>query len=292
MYDVKKKKTAALTDWLKRPLNGRANGHIKRAIKKRVLDSCMALVEKSLGVRVYREAPFGTDPYPAISALRSWSSKDVVFDVGANDGRALFRIQRHLSNPTIFAFEPVSTTYETLVERTKHLDNVRCLQLALGAESGQKPIYLHELAVMNSFSREWAPPTGTETVEIATVDEVMAEEDIEFVHFLKIDTEGHELEVLKGARDALTASRVAIIQVEVGVNQRVSPHTSLEEVASYLAPMGYFLHGIFHQARATRQVRPPAKWKDDRAAGYKPSVLKYCDAVFIGANLEERDYRA
>lgn len=51
--------------------------------------------------------------------------------------------------------------------------------------------------MMNSFSQGWAPPTGTETVEMVTVDEVMSEQEIEFVHFLKVDTEGHELEVLK-----------------------------------------------------------------------------------------------
>lgn len=78
----------------------------------------------------------------------------------------------------------------------------------------------------------------------------------------------------------------------MGVDQRVPSHTPLEEMASYLAPMGYFLHGIFNQAQATRQVLPPAQWDDDKAAGYKPSVVKYCDAVSIGTNLEERDYRA
>jgi len=40
--------------------------------------------------------------YEAIKGLRRWSPQDVVFDVGANDGRTIFRLMRHLPAPREF----------------------------------------------------------------------------------------------------------------------------------------------------------------------------------------------
>ena len=233
-----------------------------------------AFVEKALGVKIYRHPP-GKHFYPELRRLRSWSPSDVVFDVGANDGRSALRLQKHLPPHTTFAFEPVAATYQTLVERTRHLERVRCFPLALGAERGQETMYISELDVMNSFSAGWSEAVGTETVEVATVDSVMAEHGVDFVHLLKVDAEGHDLEVLKGAEGALSGSRIGIIQVEVRFDK---PGLDLHAFRSYLDPMGYRLYGIYNLARA--QARLPAAWPDQR--GFKaPRLLAYCDAVFV-----------
>lgn len=248
------------------------------------------LVEKSLGVTISRGAPAAPNQHAdeAIRRLRRWSSDDVVFDVGANDGRTVLRIVHQLCLPRIYAFEPVSSTFETLVRRTAHLGNVRCLPLALGASPGKETIYLNEIASMNSFSPQWvvAPQSAkTETVEVSTVDRVMAEQGIDFVHFLKIDTEGYELEVLAGARRALDESRIGLIQVEVGVGQSEKDFASLEQVRSHLAPMGYRLYGIYNQCRA--RARVPEGWAAAERDGYDAEVLVYCDALFLRADLKQ-----
>lgn len=245
-------------------------------------------IEKALHVTVYPAPPFGVDPYAQLRHLRAWSSEDVVFDVGANDGRTVLDLQRYLPSPTIYAFEPVSSTFRILEERTRHLDHVRRFPVAVGAAKGRETIYLHEKAILNSFSPQWYSPIGTDEVDVTTVDQVMADEGIDFVHFLKIDTEGHELQVLEGARDALAGSRDAVIQVEVGFDRTVSPHTPLEDVRRYLAQSGYYLHGLFSQRGTSSQVRPPAGWGTDRTDRYRPSLLKLCDAVFIAADVQKQ----
>lgn len=244
-----------------------------------------SFVEKTFGVEVSRRTTYPPNKHAdaELVKIRSWSEDDVVLDVGANDGRTILRIQGRLGSPRIFAFEPVSTTYQTLVQRTSHLDNVSCFQLALGAAPGRETIYLNEIAAMNSFSPDWAKPVGSEDVEVSTVDEFMVHQGLDFVHFLKIDVEGHDLEVLKGAQRALSRSRVAIIQVEVGLDQLDRPQPSLERIRACLAPMGYYLYGIYNQCR--RQVHVPAVWSDAEAAGYRPKVMAYCDALFISAVL-------
>jgi FkbM family methyltransferase len=251
-------------------------------------------VERALGVTISRPSPFASNQHAdaALRDLRRWSSDDVMVDVGANDGRTILRLQHQLSGPRIYAFEPVSATYRTLVERTAHLPNVRTFQLALGAAASQQTIYLNSHHAMDSFTRDWtAEPAGTELVRVATLDEIMDLEQIEFVHFLKIDTEGHEMEVLKGAEAALRASRIAIVQIEVGVRQMTKPFLPLEDARAHLADRGYYLYGLYNQCRT--RAAAPASWSAALADGYQPEVLGYCDALFIRANLScERDSSA
>lgn len=242
------------------------------------------IVEKTLHVTVHREPPFGSDPYFAVSRLRPWSPTDVVFDVGANDGRTIPHLRRHLGAPRIYAFEPVAATYQKLVASTVGLENVRCLPLALGSARGPKTMFRGRRPATSSFSPEWSESRGTEQVEVSTLDEVVDEHGIDFIHFLKLDTEGHELEVLRGAHATLAASRIAIIQAEVGFDTQIAPHTPLESIRAHLAPLGYVLHGLFQQQRSGGRVTVPVTWSAGESSGYRPSVLKFCDAVFVRAD--------
>lgn len=222
----------------------------------------------------------------ALQHLRQWSSEDVVFDVGANDGRTILRIQHLLGSPRIYAFEPVSSAYQAMIERTKHLSNVRHFQLALGEAPGRQEIYVNQMASMSSFLPQWdgeEKQLGRETVEIRTIDQVMAEQEVDFIHFLKIDTEGFEMEVLKGAQEALSNSRIAVLQVEVGFDQMGRGYTSLEGVRRHLAPLGYLLYGIYNQCSTRAQV--PQQWKPGVIAEEQMNVLAYCDALFVRADL-------
>jgi FkbM family methyltransferase len=260
-----------------------------RAAKRQVRRWAESAVERLLRVQVYPVAPFGVDPYASLVDLMDWAPGHVVFDVGANEGRAAVRLNRHLPTPTVYAFEPVGSTFRKLCARAEHLPDVRPLNLALGAEPGRRTIYLHEKDIMNSFSPTWSEPVGTEEVEVETLDRVVERQGIDFVHFLKIDTEGHELEVLEGARGALAARRIGIILLEVGMDPRVSPHTSLEGVRCHLAPFGYVLHGVFNQSR--KRTGAPREWSGT-VRGYRPTAMKYCDAMFICVSLDAVDHRA
>ena len=254
------------------------NGGLKRRVK--------SFAERTLGVSISRVPPAQPNKHAdsALRYLRQWSSRDVVFDVGANDGRTVLRLEGPLAHPRIYAFEPVSATYRTLVRRTAHLPHVRTFPLALGAKPGRETIYLNEIDAMNSFSPQWTTAaSGMETVEVSTVDEVMTGEGIEFVHFLKIDTEGYELEVLKGAEQALRSSRIAIVQLEVGVDQIAKQFLTLEQARCHLAARGYLLHGVYNQCHAP--ARPPEGWSPEESAAFRAEVLAYCDALFVRADL-------
>lgn len=261
-----------------------------RLVSNRITRHAKSLVERSLGVSISprRQRP-NKHSDEALRGLRKWSSRDVVFDVGANDGRTALRIQEDLGSPQIFAFEPVSSTFDALVARTQHLKNVRCFKTALGAKKAQEKMYVGEIAEMNSFSPQWATPVGSEIVEITTVDDVMQEQGIELIHYLKIDTEGYDLEVLKGARQALASSRVALLQVEAGFDQMDKELTTLEEIRVFLAPLGYLLYGIYNQCRTAGL---PTDAPVLAELYEQPKVLAYCDALFVRADRRPRPGQA
>jgi hypothetical protein len=58
--------------------------------------------------------------------------------------------------------------------------------------------------------------TVSETVQVTTVDQVCRDESIGQIDLLKIDTEGHEMDVLLGASSTIEAGRVSFIQFEFG----------------------------------------------------------------------------
>jgi len=240
------------------------------------------MVEGALGVTI---SAAGSDKFdPALLAVRRWSGSDVVFDVGANDGRTVLRLDRRLGRPRFYAFEPVAATYRTLVERTAHMKNVRCFQLAMGEAPGRQAIYLNERAALNSFSPTWsADPRSAETevVEVSTVDQVMSEQEVERIHLLKIDTEGYEMEALRGSEQSLRESRIALVVAEVGFDQSAKAIVPLEEARRYLAGFGYRLQGIYTQGRGP--AKAPDRWA---GAGYRPEALVYCDALFVCAEIE------
>lgn len=239
-------------------------------------------LQQCFGVRLQRPVKLDKHAYRDIAGMRKWSSGDIIFDVGANDGRSIFRMREYLPAARILAFEPVSTTFGVLTERTKQFANVERIKAAIGSTPGEAEIYLQPLDVMNSFDPSWGDPIGSEVVAVTTVDDVMATRGIDYVHFLKVDTEGFEMEVLKGATKALARGAIGIIQLEVGLDARVRGGAALREFQDHLAPMGYFLKGIYNQCHGA----PSDNGLADLPSGLAQSVLSYCDAVFVSASPE------
>lgn len=242
------------------------------------------LLKRAFGLHVSRKPPFGEDPLWEIRRLRRWAPDDVIFDVGANDGRTVVKLQKYFPSPRIFAFEPVPSTFEQLASSTASMQNVRRFPVALGTKPEDRTIYTGSRSIHSSFSPDGWEPSATALVQVSTVDRMVAELGIPYVHFLKVDTEGHDLEVLRGAEESLSAHRIGIIQVEAGFHQHSRHFAGLEEIRRYLAPRAYSLFGVFTQRRTPRGPRAQVgigNFSQRRV----PNALAHCDAVFVSNDL-------
>jgi FkbM family methyltransferase len=114
--------------------------------------------------------------------------KDVVLDAGANVGIFSIFVAVKYPRSTIYAFEPTPSTFEALNENAKYYPNITVFNCALGEENKQASIVPMGNSGGNYIGEGGIP------VEIKTVDSFGLP-----VNFFKIDTEGYEANILKGA---------------------------------------------------------------------------------------------
>ena len=148
------------------------------------------------------------------------SAKPVCLDVGAHTGEYAELLLSQFPHACVHAFEPHPVTHELLRKAVR--GRVGCHALALGAEAGEFELFDRKKcdgSVRASLSRAALESVQQEEliahrVQVSMVDRFLAEQGIERVDLLKIDTEGFEMDVLNGAAQALQEGRVRVIQFE------------------------------------------------------------------------------
>jgi FkbM family methyltransferase len=143
----------------------------------------------------------------------------VVLDVGANRGNyAAMLLDDVGSNLDVHCFEPSPTAYAELAARFDGNPRVRLQNIGLGDVEGDVALHtnatgsgcasLHDRAVFGSST--------SELVRVRRLDSVCSELGLSAIDFLKIDAEGHDLMVLRGAGTLLEERCIGAIQFEHG----------------------------------------------------------------------------
>jgi FkbM family methyltransferase len=97
-------------------------------------------------------------------------------------------------------------------------------------------------------------------VSVDTVDRFIARSEIPSVDILKIDTEGHEMEVMLGAEEAIAADRVDLITFEFGVHQVESRHF-FKDYWLHLTQRNYSLYFVTDAGDVTPIERYEYRWE-------------------------------
>lgn len=216
---------------------------------------------------------FDLETFDVLHRLRRCDRDDLIIDVGANDGRTALRLRRYLPRTKIIAVEPVASTFRKLQKNTAQLPDIELVQIAFGASEMARNIHIGQNAALNSLDPDFQPSTHTETVQVETLDSFAGRRKLSALALLKIDTEGHDLEVLRGSNHFLRQGVIELVMVEAGFGAPGVRQTSLEEIRRFLAERAYYLSHIVNQTRG----RSLARVHGPKA----PSVLTYCDAIFL-----------
>ncbi|HOV13179.1 MAG TPA: FkbM family methyltransferase [Spirochaetota bacterium] len=155
----------------------------------------------------------------------------VIFDVGANIGDYSFQLVSIFPASTIYSFEPNPTTYKNFLSKN-HYSNINIYEMGLGSERSNKKLYsdgvLSQKATVISDIYKYIHKEVKDIIEyeikIDTIDNFCKDNSIEKINFLKIDTEGLEYEILKGANNIIRNKNIDIIQFEfnsMNVSSRV-----------------------------------------------------------------------
>ncbi|MFH0909801.1 MAG: FkbM family methyltransferase [bacterium] len=173
---------------------------------------------------------------------------DCVVDAGANIGYVTALLSRWVGPAGfVHAFEPVPETFDLLQHniRATRLRNVVAHACALSSDSGHAhmdiPQYsgggsnLYESRIAGAGER----PAGAVRVETKRLDAFSAEWGRP-VSCIKIDVEGHELDVLRGSKSTLERDHPALY-IEVSGDPD-DPSSSASELVQFLSEYGYAVH--------------------------------------------------
>ena len=170
----------------------------------------------------------------------------IVLDVGANSGSYADAIRKFAPQATVFAFEPSSVARKNLEDRFKGDSSVNIVPFALGSKNSKGILWSDipggELA---SLTKRKLDHFGinfnqSEIVEVVTLDSWVSSTKV-VPNLIKIDVEGHELDVLKGGVSTLALAEV--VQFEFGGTQ-VDTKTFFRDYWYLLSEAGFILYRV------------------------------------------------
>ena len=189
----------------------------------------------------------------------------MILDVGANEGDTALRFSTYFPDARIHSFEPTSRVFINLLENVESSENITAVNVALGSENTLKTLHINELSTLTSFCTHtcgMGKEIGEERVKVVTLDCYASENSVETIDLLKIDTQGYEVEVLKGASELMVENRIRVIYVEVNFVQLYRDQAYFEDVYLLLRRHNFRLIGLYDRVYA------------------KDGYLSWCDALF------------
>lgn len=163
----------------------------------------------------------------------------VVFDVGANFGYYTCTLARYLErNCRVYAFEPVSTTCQRLRRNiaSNSMDGcVRVFELGLSDHDGSGRL---EVFATNTGAAHFTGEPGD--IALTTLDHFCRREGVSGIDLMKIDVEGFESPVLRGARETIDRFHPSIL-IELHPMTQKRMGLSVRDVADELTGRGYRL---------------------------------------------------
>jgi FkbM family methyltransferase len=176
---------------------------------------------------------------------------DTFLDIGANVGLYTLTAARAVGpHGRVHAFEPCSQTFERLLENVKlnGFGNISCHRVALSHENARA-----QLTLVNSGFDAWnslgtpymGETVGAETVTTVTLDSFVREHAIAGRRcVVKIDVEGWENHVLRGAQDFLAGDDAPLLCVEFTEEAATLAGTSCDELYRALERLGYSVFSV------------------------------------------------
>lgn len=170
------------------------------------------------------------------------SKNDLIIDCGANVGNLYLSFNRFIDNFNYIAFEPDPKVFKCLELNLNKFNNVELYCAGLSNENKSKEFYINDETGDSSLEK-----FNTETSIDITIKELDSFK-YEKIKLLKIDAEGHELEVLLGAKSTLP--NIEFIAVDMGAEKGIDNENTVSSVINFLINQDFNLVN-FKETRTT-----------------------------------------
>lgn len=251
---------------------------------RRAIKSALSKPLNATGYEIRRippQEPWVYDPWEVQARLMERVAQPVVFDVGANVGQTLENYLRVLPNARVHSFEPFPDSYRKLEAKAARHASAKAHQVAVADRVGESVFHTNpEFHTRNSllarpaaegrrYHRSFAELTTDITVQVETLDNFCASENIDHIDILKLDVQGAETLALRGAERLLGQHAVDVVYTEILFAAHYEDQATFDETRSIMQGTGYSLFNLYELRLATN------------------GQLRYANALFISDKLRE-----
>lgn len=207
-----------------------------------MIEDVVKRLGRRAGVEISHYRPFGARR----AAELADHSICTVMDVGANTGDYAAELRAFGYMKRIISFEPLAAAFSELENRARQDASWECFNFAVGNVDGEAAIHVasnlasSSLLEMTDEHRSGAPDvsfTGQERVTLQRLDSLAL--DIKPPAMLKLDVQGYEHEVLKGARNTLPD--ITLVECELSIMRLYQGQPSIAEMIDSLCELGFEL---------------------------------------------------
>jgi len=170
-----------------------------------------------------------------------------VYDIGANVGFTAVLAARCVS-PTgqVICFEPLEYNAKQIRHNAQlnGFESIQVRQVALGGADGEAEFFVSQSPTWGRLARADAAPlqSGVTRVPVRSLDSLASHDGLPAPHFIKMDVEGAEADVLRGGQELLAAAQPVMV---------IEPHHTYAAVIDALAGLNYEVRPLTESGDAT-----------------------------------------
>ena len=184
------------------------------------------------------------------------SNISIFIDVGAHEGETSNLFSKYLNIKKIYCFEPSSINYKNLKKKILKKANISLFNVGLGERDGEEDFnqleesssstlvelnekskyFIKKKKILNLFIKKDFK-NFYQTVNIMKLKNFMHNNSIEYIDILKIDTEGYEMKVIRGAEEKI--KNIDYIYFEHHFDDMLKKDYTLSDIHNYLIKNGF-----------------------------------------------------
>jgi FkbM family methyltransferase len=188
------------------------------------------------------------------------ATTNTIFDVGANIGTWTLLTKSFFPGATVHAFEPLDVHIQKFNDNIKILSNVYIHSYCLGKENKYSVINVSSFSDSSSileatqleFEEFGIKKTHEEQVEIKRLDQLIEDNELPVPDIIKLDVQGFELEVLKGAGKYL--NEVSYLIIEVSFKEYYYNQPLFLDIANYLSSYNFNIYAFGQQTPVGKEL--------------------------------------
>jgi len=164
-----------------------------------------------------------------------------IIDIGAYEGNWALEIHSLFPQASIMLIEGQVNKEKILLEKVKNLTGSTVKIALLGAEAKEVEFNIYETA-SSVFKEDNITGAQTEKIQLQLLDNLAKNSQFERPDFIKLDTQGYELEILKGGKHTLAHAQAVLMEVSLLGIYKGAP--LVDEVISFMKANGFILYDI------------------------------------------------